>query len=127
MHMSGVQWIVNLIGRPTRTDSVIRRYRQRSSELRNAESLEQMKTICQSLLDDLAEQRLIAAALVQALIETGAINESRLRACAERLDAADGKVDGKLSGQLGLDGTVTINPDGHRSKLDDLADAVGDE
>ena len=78
-----------------RLDERLRQQRRSDSRVRS-----DLRLRIDELEDEVARLSLIAHALADACVQSGALTREQLREATHRLDAADGQVDGRIGGRV---------------------------
>ena len=81
----------------------------------------------ESLFKEIGELRLVLASMLKMLLDTQTLTQADLERIADEIDAMDGVVDGKFTGQVAPDGTIAVPPPKPPDPIDDLVDAAEDE
>lgn len=120
----GVEWFRSYLAARLGSDRLIADRRERVAEARDRDDESLAEGLShQAMARQIDELRLVVAALLQVLLDSGAVVPAALEKAAETIDLLDGAADRRLRGQVEADGHVTAQP--HQpTPLDELVQAV---
>jgi hypothetical protein len=81
----------------------------------------------ESLFSDIGELRLVLASRLKMLVDGAVLSRDDLEQMADEIDALDGTIDGKFTGQIAPDGTIAVPPPKEPDAFDDLIDGADQE
>lgn len=87
-----------------RLDDRMRQQRRTDSRIRG-----DLRMRIDELEDEVARLSLIAHALAEACVQSGALTREQIREATHRLDADDGRIDGKIGGRVDEEWTPSTN------------------
>ncbi|HOD79932.1 MAG: hypothetical protein BWX88_02783 [Planctomycetes bacterium ADurb.Bin126] len=120
----GADWFRSYLAGRLGTDWLVAHRRERVSEARDRDDEAVVDDLSrEALVRQIDELRLVVAAMLRVLLDSGTVVPAALEKAAEEIDLLDGVADGRLRGQVEADGHVTAQPRQH-TPLDDLAEAV---
>ncbi|HUS48479.1 MAG TPA: hypothetical protein VNA25_02760 [Phycisphaerae bacterium] len=124
--MSGnaLSWIQNYV---RKRDRMYEDLAARRLDLMNKRHRGEQPDEVELLQADVDQMKLTLACVLNVLLDKKMVSEEELLARAEEIDALDGKVDGKLRGQVKPDGAIAVEPREDSEELDRLADALDEE